>query len=285
MPDDTLPDLAPYLHRIGWTGAAPRADLPTLQRLVALHAAAIPFENLNPWLGLPVRLGAEALHDKLVHQQRGGYCFEHNGLLLAVLQTLGFEVERLAARVLWGLPAPAPTPRTHRVLKVMVEGAAWIADVGFGGLTMTGAIRFEADAAQATPHERFRLLHQADDRLGDWHLQAEVDAGSGRDWRTLYRFTPHPQDALDDQMASHFTATHPGSRFVLHLIAARALPQHRLALFDRELRVHRVGRPSELRVLSGPDELRQVLTDDFGLRLPDHPALATRLTGLFRPTD
>lgn len=282
MQEEAALDLDAYLQRIGWTGTPPRADLTSLQRLVALHTATIPFENLNPWLGLPVLLGPAALHDKLVRDQRGGYCFEHNGLLLAVLQSLGFQVERLGARVLWGLPAPQPTPRTHRVLKVMVDDEAWIADVGFGGLTMTGAIRFEADVPKATPHERFRLQHRPDDVLGDWHLQAELSTGDGApEWRTLYRFTPHPQDALDDEMANHFTATHPGSRFVLHLVAARALPDRRLALFDRELRVHRVGRESELRVLAGPDELRRVLIQDFGLRLPEHPGLEARLASVF----
>lgn len=272
--------LATYLQRIGWTGPDPRADLVSLQRLIALHTAAIPFENLTPWLGQPVRLGDAALVDKLVQQRRGGYCFEQNGLFLAVLETLGLPVERLAARVLWGLPAPAATPRTHRLLRVVLNGDAWLVDVGFGGLTMTGAIRLLPDLAQPTPHERFRLQHHPHDLLGDWHLQAEV-AG---EWRTLYRFTLHPQDALDDELASHFTATHPASRFVLNLVAARALPDRRLALFNRELRVHRTGQPSTLRTLVDVADARQVLSEDFGVRLPDSAVLQHRLAGLFDAT-
>jgi N-hydroxyarylamine O-acetyltransferase len=274
-------DLAAYLHRLGWTGAPPRADLASLQRLVALHTAAIPFENLTPWIGQPVRLARDALLDKLVHQQRGGYCFEHNGLFLAVLETLGFQAERLAARVLWGLPAPVSTPRTHRALRVWIDGDAWLADVGFGGLTMTAAIRLVPDLAQPTPLERFRLQHHPDDLLGDWHLQAEIAGAGTPAWHTLYRFSLAPQDALDDEMASHFTATHPASRFVLNLVAARALPDRRLALLNRELRVHRPGQESELHVLADAGALRQRLVDDFGLRLPTDPRLDERLAALF----
>lgn len=274
-------DLDPYLQRIGWTGAAPRGDLENLQRLVALHTAAIPFENLTPWLGQTVALGREALFDKLVHQRRGGYCFEQNGLFLAVLEALGLPVQRLAARVLWGLPAPAPTPRTHRVLLMLLDGEPWLVDVGFGSLTMTSAIRLVPDLEQVTPHERFRLQHHADDPLGDWHLQAEVVNAGSKTWRTLYRFTLHEQDALDDEMGSHFTATHPASRFVLHLVAARALPDRRLALFDRELRVHRIGQASELHLLNGPADARRRLAADFGLQLPDDPRLDDRLAKLF----
>src|SRR5213593_335985 len=93
-------DLAAYLQRIGWTGrVAP--DRPSLQALAAHHAAAIPFENLDPLLGLPVALDLPSLEAKLVHAGRGGYCFEHNTLFAEVLTQIGFEVTRLAARVLW----------------------------------------------------------------------------------------------------------------------------------------------------------------------------------------
>lgn len=270
-------DLDAYLQRIGWQGFPPRADLDSLRQLAVLHAAAIPFENLNPWLGLPVDLSPQALQHKLVQQRRGGYCFEHNGLFRQVLEHLGFAVVGLAARVLWRLPEPAPTPRTHRLLQVTVAGEPWLVDVGFGGLTLTGALRLQADIEQPTAHEPFRLRHQPDDWLGEWHQQARI----GETWLTTYRFSLQPQHALDDELASHYTATHPASRFVNHLIAARALPDRRLTLQDRDLRVHWCIGRSEHHVIPDATALAQVLTDDFGLQLPQHPALDERLARLF----
>ena len=83
-------DLRAYFDRIGFSGEA-RADRETLEALVAAHTATIPFENLNPFLGLPVSLSSNALVDKLVRHRRGGYCYEQNGLFSHVLETVGFD--------------------------------------------------------------------------------------------------------------------------------------------------------------------------------------------------
>ena len=87
-----MTDLAAYFGRVGYTGpAAP--TLETLQALVAAHNGAIPFENLDPVMGIPVAdLGQAALTDKLVHRRRGGYCYEQNGVMGYVLAELGFGV-------------------------------------------------------------------------------------------------------------------------------------------------------------------------------------------------
>ena len=69
-------DLPAYLERIGHVGpTAP--TLATLAALVKAHAAAIPFENLDPLIGRTPALDLAGLQRKLVHGGRGGYCFEH----------------------------------------------------------------------------------------------------------------------------------------------------------------------------------------------------------------
>ena len=93
-------DLDAYLARIGYDGLR-TATLETLTALHALHPSAIPFENLDVLLGRPINLDLPALEAKLVHGGRGGYCFEHNTLMAAALQALGFKVTGLAARVQW----------------------------------------------------------------------------------------------------------------------------------------------------------------------------------------
>ncbi len=76
-------DLDANFKRIGFAGAA-RADLATLKALQGRHVATIPFENLNPLMGLPVDLDRAALQAKLVGHRRGGYCFAQNALSAAV---------------------------------------------------------------------------------------------------------------------------------------------------------------------------------------------------------
>ena len=87
-----------YLTRVGFDRAV-KPDLATLAALHAAHVNAIPFEGLDPLLGRPVRLDLASVQAKLVQSRRGGYCFEQNALFKAVLETIGFQVAELGARV------------------------------------------------------------------------------------------------------------------------------------------------------------------------------------------
>ena len=85
-----------YCVRIGYSGSRePIAQV--LRGIVAAHTATIPFENIDVLTRPPIRLDLPSLLKKLVHNRRGGYCYEQNLLLLNVLRALGF------ARRVWRL--------------------------------------------------------------------------------------------------------------------------------------------------------------------------------------
>ena len=194
-------DLDAYLGRIGYHG--PRE--PSLGTLMALHEAhvgAIPFENLDILLGRPILLHLGALQAKLVAGRRGGYCFEHNTLFLAVLERIGFEVTPLAARVRTG--TTAVRPRTHMTLLVDLSGERFLSDVGFGGDGPLHPIPFGAALPAALGDTAGRLKREAD----LWVLEGT----SGGDWTDLYAFTLERQFPVDYEMANHFTSTYPQSR-------------------------------------------------------------------------
>ena len=269
MPDRI--DLESYLRRIGWHGPV-AVDLATLRGLAIAHVAAIPFANLNPLLGLPVKLELAALQQKLVHDGRGGYCFEQNLLFEAMLQAIGFEVIGLIARVLWGHPEDAVTPQTHMLLRVELDGESWLVDVGFCGHVLTCALRLQPDIVQATGHEPFRLLrHEAEGRR---QARAQVQ------WRTLYRFELRRTPLVDYVVANHYVSTHAASRFVSNLMLGRTTAERRLSLFNREFTVRRTGREPERHVLRDVAELRQVAEHEFLLRSPAGPDIDRRLENL-----
>jgi arylamine N-acetyltransferase len=131
-------------------------------------------------LGIPVAdLSAAALTDKLVHRRRGGYCYEHNGLMGYVLEELGYGVERLAGRVVWMNPDGPLPAQTHQVLSVTVPGVdgPLLVDVGFGGQTLTSPIRLQPGPVQETRHEPYRIQERGD----GVQLEAEI---SGK-WQPL----------------------------------------------------------------------------------------------------
>ena len=264
-------DLQAYFDRIHFSGAA-RADRETLAALVAAHTATIPFENLNPLLGLPVPLDPEALVAKLVHQRRGGYCYEQNGVFAHVLESIGFEFTPLAARVLWRQPEDALTPRTHKLLLVNLPEGQVLADVGFGGAVCTGVLDLLPDTPQETPHERFRLLN-----IGrEWRQQIEIDG----EWHTTYRFDLTPQLQVDDELGNWFTSANPASHFTFSLTAARSPAGRRHALRNFDYSVHVPGEESDKRRLETPDEVCAVLEQDFGIDIPDRERLLAKLEAL-----
>jgi N-hydroxyarylamine O-acetyltransferase len=79
-----------YCARIGYSGSR-EPTLAVLRAIVAGHTSAIPFENLDVLAKRPIRLDLPSLREKLVRHRRGGYCYEHNLLLLDVLLAFGFR--------------------------------------------------------------------------------------------------------------------------------------------------------------------------------------------------
>ncbi len=264
-------DLDAYLTRIGYDG--PRtATLDVLRALHLRHTLAIPFENLNPLLRWPVELDTGSLMTKLVHERRGGYCFEQNILFGHALHEIGIRFRGLAARVVYNAPMAAVTPRSHMLLAIELDGNTWIADVGFGGLTLTAPLRLMPDTPQATPHEPFRLT------VADavWQLEARIR----NEWTPMYRFTLETAYLADYEVASWYLCHHPGSRFIAELIGARPFQDGRYALRNNVLTTHRASGPSEHRALTTPAVLRAVLEDELGIHLPDAADLGTLLDRL-----
>lgn len=261
-------DLPAYFHRIGLT-EQPQADLATLRRIHALHPGSIAFENLSVLLGQPVLLDLGSLQKKMITQGRGGYCFEHNTLLWQVLRAVDFKVSALAARVRWNVPREQTTAMGHMLLRVECETESYIADVGFGGLTLTAPLRLYPDIEQQTPHELFRLTESA----GDYTLEARIDVA----WKPLYCFNLRQQYAPDFEAWNWYASTAPQSVFMRNLMVARPEATRRHALFNNRYTVHELGGHTTTRLLTGAAEMRAVLTEAFRIRLPEGDLLTTKL--------
>jgi N-hydroxyarylamine O-acetyltransferase len=264
-----------YFQRIGYSGSTE----PTFETLKALHLAhtrSIPFENLSPLLRIPVRLDIDSIQHKIIHEHRGGYCFEQNTLLTHVLRELGYEVKGLAARVLWNASPGVVTPRGHMLLKVRILGKDYIADTGFGGLTLPEPILLQTSIEQETTHEKFRILARGD----EFELQAVVQ----NEWRSLYLFSLLEHLLPDYEVPNYYLSTHSNSHFLHNLLAARIEPGKRYALRNADLTIY-TGNATEKSQIKAVPELTDVLETIFGIRLPQSPLLKEtfeRIVGLQR---
>jgi N-hydroxyarylamine O-acetyltransferase len=258
-PGDPI-DLDAYFTRIGFSG--PRtATEETLFAIQSRHSSSIPFENLDVLLGRGIRIDLPSIEQKLIHQRRGGYCFEQNGLLAAALRALGFEVTPLIARVRWQVPAEVATPQTHMLLRVRCGDREYLADAGFGSMSLGRPLLLEFDREQTEVSLEPRRLIRRDDFVVQQACVENV-------WSDVYIFRLEPAADIDFEVGNWFTSTHPQSRFKQNLIVARLAGDRRFTILNREFTIRDRTGAAEKRMLRSSEELIEVLSRFFGLQLP-----------------
>ncbi len=252
-------DLDAYFARIGYPG--PREPTrATLAGVLLRHVSRIPFENLDVLLGRPICTDEAAVAQKLVHDRRGGYCFEQNHLLLYALRALGFTAEPMIARVRWQVPAETATGQTHMLVRVMLDGRPWLVDAGMGSLSLTAPLEMIEDREQDTPHDRRRLVRR------DAHLLQQVFFAG--EWQDVNLFRPEPASAVDLELGNWYSHTHPQAHFRNNLMVARTTADGRHTLLNREFTMRQRDGRAVKRELATPDELLAVLAENFDLPFP-----------------
>ena len=260
MAEIPTPDLDAYLARIGYTGSR-EVSFATLDGIHQRHAQTIPFENLDIQLGRRIALDLASIERKLVRDRRGGYCFEQNTLLAAVLRALGFEVTVMLGRVRWQMPAAQPTSLSHAFLRVETPDAGpHLADVGFGSMSLFRPLRFAFDVEQAGCLEPRRLIRRGEIIAH----QARI----GETWSDVYLYTPTTVLGIDIEVANWFTCAHPDSAFQKNLRASRVFVDRRYTLLNSEFNIRHADGRVERRTIATADELLAILAEYFGLHFP-----------------
>lgn len=214
-----------YLKRVGLT------RVPDLGGLMRAHLRSIPFENLSVLSGQPILLDDQSLFDKLVLQNRGGYCFEMNTLFQNVLQELGYELTALQARM--RRSSKELRPHTHKLLRVRQHDQDYLVDVGVGGEGPYQPIPWGT-----TQEFQLGVKHRMVQEEDLWVLQIQID---GAEWVDLYATDNRPAYPIDYEMANWFTSTHPTSIFLSHLFLGLHHDGGFKILFDQNLRVRHQG--------------------------------------------
>jgi N-hydroxyarylamine O-acetyltransferase len=243
-----------YLERIG-LNSHPGRDEDGLKEIHAAQAFAIPFENLEIHLGRTISLKPEDLIEKILERNRGGYCFELNGILYLALKAMGFNVRPLLVRVLYNLTEPGPY--AHEVLIVTISGQDWLADVGFGGPGLRLPIPMIPDRVFEQYGDLYKLRNDPDH---EWVLQKE----SGGRFIDLYTIRDQLTLDADIEMSNHFTSTYPGSFFRAQRMCVIPKTWGRITLNDMELVFHREGRSTGRILPPGPPYM-EALAEHFGL--------------------
>lgn len=244
-----------FLERIKFSGQ-PTVSAETLKALHHAQIRSIPFENFDICLNKNIKLDAKSLFDKLVRHQRGGYCFELNGLLLMALQYFGFKARALLGRVhLTGVP----TARTHQISLVILDGEKWIVDAGFGSnspqeplpLVFNSEREINGRILRFIQHELFGVMLQARTTLG---------------WTDLYSFDLNHVCESDIHCGNYYTSTSPASLFVCSRVASLPIENGLITLSNFTLK-KTVGDEKTTQELQPGQTYINALRENFGIEL------------------
>jgi N-hydroxyarylamine O-acetyltransferase len=246
-------DTNAYLKRINYHGSlTPSAE--TLRELQLTHLLAVPFENLSIHAKQPIVLADEALFTKIVERQRGGFCYECNGLFASLLRALGFEVAMLSAEVANadGVFGPA---FDHMTLMVSLE-QLWLADVGFGD-SFREPLLLDEPGEQLQGNRGYQIVTGG----SVFTLRQRIEDG---EWKAQYRFTlqPHEYDDYADMCRYHQTS--PESHFTRARICSLATEEGRITLSDMRFITTSTNGKQE-RDLTSDAEYATILRERFGI--------------------
>ena len=171
-------------------------------------------------------------------------------------------------------PEDLITRRSHMILTVDLDHHTYLVDAGFGGLVPTSPIKLEMNSIQPSPHEDFRLMPID----SDYKLQAKVQ----NEWKTLYRFDLVEQYPVDYEVSNYHVYNHPTSHFRHKLIVAQPTADGRHALNDTLYSVYSSDGRVEKTELKSVDEILNIVTSKFKIKLPLSTLLNSRIQELLK---
>ncbi|GAA0592793.1 arylamine N-acetyltransferase [Virgibacillus siamensis] len=213
-----------YLQRIG-IGNTKGIGLETLSQLQLQHMLHVPFENLDVMHHIPIPLDVETYYKKIVLNQRGGFCYELNGLFNWLLQNLGFKSHFISGTI--NRPDGSWAKNGSHATQIVNLDQAYLVDVGFGDsarvpIPLTGETREDISGVYRAIKLREKIFD----------LQRKENE---YEWNTLFRFDITPRKLTDFDEACHFNQTSSKSHFTQKEIVSLATLDGRMTFSGNSL--------------------------------------------------
>jgi N-hydroxyarylamine O-acetyltransferase len=245
-------NLFDYLKRIK-LAKTPAPTIAFISEMMQQHLFNIPFENLDVQAGKVVSLVPEEIVDKLVHRNRGGYCYEVNGLLTMALQTMGISCYITAAH---SMTYPTRRPRTHLVVIAKIEGQTYLLDTGFG----SHGIRLPMDLSQINQEiVQDGQMYKLEKKGSDFNLYSLVQGT----WLPQYSFKKQTYEYIEFAPANFMNSKHPDSIFVKAPLIILFNPEGKKILSGNTIKYYANGQMTEK--VFDKEEYAAILKEEFNL--------------------
>mmetsp|Transcript_14175 Transcript_14175/g.23478 ORF Transcript_14175/g.23478 Transcript_14175/m.23478 type:complete len:279 (-) Transcript_14175:120-956(-) len=251
-----------YLNALDIDGLRKR-DLTLVAALQTAHLARFSFNNIDVLLGEELKLDLEALQEKIMSRNRGGYCFEHNKLLFHALESLGFDVKLVLGKVTKQLESDGP--RTHRITLLKYQEREFLVDVGFGPYSPSQPIPFVMDEEIELGSITYRIVKN--DR-SEFVLQKRANES----FSSLYTFDSGFYTEGDCEAGNLYSHRHENAAFLGKFLVSLVSPAEVKFIFNQVFRViGSDGGVTEMKI-KGPGQLKEILAEVFSVRVDDAEA-------------
>jgi N-hydroxyarylamine O-acetyltransferase len=255
-------DTQKYLDRIRYYSAVTAPSLAVLDSLQASHLMSVPFENLDIHYGRKILLDIERIAEKIMNDNRGGFCYELNGLFYELLRSLGFKVKIISARG-YNRESQSYGPEyDHLAVVATLDNRDYLADVGFGEFAFSPLL-IELDTIQEDKRGNFRVEKHDDEYL-------KVSKQTGNKWWPEYVFSLKERSFTEFEQMCLYHQTSPLSHFTRNRLCSIPIPNGRITLTGDKLKITNGSDQTE-QTLSTEEEFTAALLKQFNIKLNMQP--------------
>lgn len=245
-----------YLNRIEIEQTEITKDLETLKLLQKKHLLTVPFENLDIHWQRPIILDPKKFYEKIVDQNRGGFCYELNGLFNELLNEIGFPSKIISAKVMQR-DGNFGAEYDHLAILTKIGEEEFLVDIGFGDFIVE-PLKFVLDIEQSDENGTFLIRKQTDEYF-------EVVKKDGENWQSEYIFKELARDLTEFTEMCNFHQTSPESHFTHGKLCSLMLENGRKTLTDKMFIETKDVERKETQVNSDND-FNEILFREFGIK-------------------
>ena len=251
-----------YLRKLQLNDFEPTVNLATLTKLQDSHLKYIPYENFDCLNGKITSLKRQDMFNKVIMHNRGGICFELNGLYNWLLESLGFDVTSYSARFIDKMETYQL--RRHRVMCVTLGEKRYLTDVGVNSESPRVPLEITEGLIQSDGISQYKFTRS---EFWGWLLWQKE---RGKIWKRLFGFTEEPQIDKDFITASFWCDAHPDSPFIKSKKLSIFREDCNITIRGNYLKFYLGGRVKYRYKINTGAELKEILWEYFGINVEYH---------------
>ena len=248
-----------YLRKLQLNDFEPTVNLATLTKLQDAHLKYIPYENFDCLNGKITSLKRQDMFNKVIMHNRGGICFELNGLYNWLLESLSFEVTSYSARFIDKMETYQL--RRHRVMCVTLGEKRYLTDVGVNSESPRVPLEITEGLIQSDGISQYKFTRS---EFWGWLLWQKE---RGKIWKRLFGFTEEPQIDKDFITASFWCDAHPDSPFIKSKKLSIFREDCNITIRGNYLKFYLGGRVKYRYKINTGAELKEILWEYFGINV------------------